>query len=318
MSRRESGAGASRGRAKGRSDREASDAPKPKDDEARSKLPGGLYLVATPIGNAADITLRALDILGRADVVACEDTRLTGKLLARHGIHARLTPYHDHNAERARPALLERLARGESIALVSDAGTPLLSDPGYKLVKACRESGLAVTAAPGPSAAIAALILSALPTDRFLFAGFLPAKAAARTKTLVELASVPATLVFYESPSRLADSLADMAKVLGDRPAAVARELTKLFEELRRGSLGELSRHYAESGAPKGEVVVVVGGPMGRPEPETGDIDDRLREALKRQSVRDAAALIAAETGLSRRDIYGRALLLARGGKTGA
>ncbi len=315
MSRRASGAGASRGPARERSDREASDAPKPKDGEARSKLPGGLYLVATPIGNAADITLRALDILKRADVVACEDTRLTGKLLARHGIRARLTPYHDHNAERARPALLERLSRGDSVALVSDAGTPLLSDPGYKLVKACRDSGLAVTAAPGASAAVTALILSGLPTDRFLFAGFLPPKQAARTKALIELASVPATLVFFESPARLAASLADMAKVLGARPAAIARELTKLYEELRRGTLAELAEHYAKSGAPKGEVVVVVGGPIAPARPQAADLDERIRQALAQESVRDAASRVAAETGLPRRDVYARALALANRAK---
>lgn len=315
MSRRASGAGASRGPARERSDREASDAPKPKDGEARSKLPGGLYLVATPIGNAADITLRALDILKRADVVACEDTRLTGKLLARHGIRARLTPYHDHNAERARPALLERLSRGDSVALVSDAGTPLLSDPGYKLVKACRDSGLAVTAAPGASAAVTALILSGLPTDRFLFAGFLPPKQAARTKALTELASVPATLVFFESPARLAASLADMAKVLGARPAAIARELTKLYEELRRGTLAELADHYAKSGAPKGEVVVVVGAPIAPARPQAADLDERIRQALAQESVRDAASRVAAETGLPRRDVYARALALANRAK---
>lgn len=315
MSRRASGAGASRGPARERSDREASDAPKPKDGEARSKLPGGLYLVATPIGNAADITLRALDILKRADVVACEDTRLTGKLLARHGIRARLTPYHDHNAERARPALLERLSRGDSVALVSDAGTPLLSDPGYKLVKACRDSGLAVTAAPGASAAVTALILSGLPTDRFLFAGFLPPKQAARTKALTDLASVPATLVFFESPARLAASLADMAKVLGARPAAIARELTKLYEELRRGTLAELADHYAKSGAPKGEVVVVVGAPIAPARPQAADLDERIRQALAQESVRDAASRVAAETGLPRRDVYARALALANRAK---
>lgn len=315
MSRRASGAGASREPARERSDREASDAPKPKDGEARSKLPGGLYLVATPIGNAADITLRALDILKRADVVACEDTRLTGKLLARHGIRARLTPYHDHNAERARPALLERLSRGNSVALVSDAGTPLLSDPGYKLVKACRDAGLTVTAAPGASAAVTALILSGLPTDRFLFAGFLPPKQAARTKVLTELASVPATLVFFESPARLAASLADMAKVLGARPAAIARELTKLYEEVRRGTLAELADHYAKSGAPKGEVVVVVGGPIAPARPQAADLDERIRQALAQESVRDAASRVAAETGLPRRDVYARALALANRAK---
>ncbi len=315
MSRRASGAGVSRGPANERSDREASDAIKPKDGAAQSKLPPGLYLVATPIGNAADITLRALDIMKRADVVACEDTRLTGKFLARHGIRQHLTPYHDHNAERARPVLLARLSRGESVALASDAGTPLLADPGYKLVRACLERGVAVTAAPGPSAVVTALILSGLPTDRFFFAGFLPAKHAARVEALAALAAVPATLIFYESPARLAASLADMATALGDRPATVARELTKLHEELHRGSLAELAKAYAAEGAPKGEVVVVVGSPAAPALPQAADVELRLRQALAAHSLRDAAAMVAAETGLPRREVYARALALARGGK---
>lgn len=261
-----------------------------------------------------DITLRALDILKRADLIACEDTRVTGKLLARYGIKAAVTAYHDHNADRVRPSLLARLAQGEAVALVSDAGTPLLSDPGYKLVRACVDAGLAVTAAPGPSAAVAALILSGLPTDRFLFSGFLPAKAQARAQALAGLAAVPATLVFFESAQRLAAALADMAQVLGPRPAAVARELTKLYEEVRRGTLRELAAHYGRAGAPKGEVVVVVAPPEAAAPPQAEDLDLQLKQALENASVRDAAAAVATATGLPRRVVYSRALALARKG----
>jgi len=316
MSRRAGGAGSGTSRrrpgATGKSDRESSDAPKPNDEGPRSKLPAGLYLVATPIGNLQDITLRALDIMKRADVIACEDTRVTGRLLARYGIKAALTAYHEHNAERARGPLVARMARGESVALVSDAGTPLLSDPGYKLVRACAEAGIPVTAVPGASAAVAALVVSGLPTDRFLFAGFLPSKPGPRARALGALAGVPATLVFYESPSRLAASLGDMARGLGERPAAVVRELTKLHEEVRRAALPELAEHYRLAGAPKGEIVVVVGPPeAARPEAaDVPDLDARLERALEGRSLRDAAALVAEETGLPRRDVYARALAL--------
>ena len=277
---------------------------------SRRPLAPGLYVVATPIGNAADITGRALDVLAAADVVACEDTRVTGKLLAMHGVRAKLTPYHEHNAARARPALLDRMARGQAVALVADAGTPLVSDPGYKLVVESAAAGRSVVAVPGATAPIAALTVSALPTDRFLFAGFLPPRRVGRRKALAELAAVKATLVLLESPRRLAASLADMADVLGARPAAVARELTKRFEEVRRGSLAELARHYRASGAPKGEIVVVVGPPLAAVGGEK-EVDARLRAALERQSVRDAAATVAAATGVSRRQIYARALALA-------
>ena len=312
MSRQASGArGTSGGDAGNPRNASNSNDAKPNDEAGRSKLPAGLYLVATPIGNAADITLRALDILRRADVIACEDTRLTGKLLARHGIAAKLTPYHDHNAERARPAILARLAQGQAVALVSDAGSPLISDPGFKLVRTVTDAGYMVTAVPGASAVVTALQLSGLPTDRFLFAGFLPARRAARKKALTELASVPASLVFFESANRLAESLADMAETLGDRPAAVARELTKLFEEVRRGALAELAAHYRDAGPPKGEIVIVVGGPQ-ETAPTEQDLDARLLETLENSSVRDAAAQIAAETGIPKRDVYARALALSR------
>jgi len=272
-------------------------------------LDPGLYLVATPIGNARDITLRALDVLAQASVIACEDTRVTGKLLAIHGIQTPSTPYHEHNADRVRPAIIKRLKNGESVALVSDAGTPLVSDPGYKLVRACAEEGLAVVPLPGASAVLTALQVSALPSDRFLFAGFPPAKKAARRHMLGELAAVPATLVFLESAKRLAASLADMAAVLGDRPAAVSRELTKMYEETRRGTLAELAAHYAEAGPPRGEVTLVVGAPLAAGV-DDAELDRPLVAALRDNSLRDAAQAVAAATGRPRRAVYNRALEL--------
>lgn len=269
-------------------------------------------MVATPIGNAADIGLRALDVLAAADVVACEDSRVTGKLLAIHGRRARLASYHEHNAQRVRPKLLARLDAGQSVALVSDAGTPLVSDPGYKLVAEAAARGHEVRAVPGASAALAALVVSGLPSDRFLFAGFLPARPAARRRALAELAGIRATLVLLESPRRLAAALADMAETLGPRPAAVAREMTKRYEEVRRAGLVELARHYAQAGAPRGEVVVVVGPPR-ETEADADELDTRLRAALEGRSLRDAAAEVAAATGLSRRKVYARAIALARG-----
>ena len=287
----------------------------PTHPEAGSKPAPGLYLVATPIGNLDDITLRALKILQGADLIACEDTRVTGKLLSLLGIAASaLTPYHEHNAERASPALLEKLRDGAVVALVSDAGTPLLSDPGFRLVRAALAEGIPVTSAPGASAALTALQLSGLPSDRFLFAGFLPSKTTARRSALMEIAAIPATLIIYESPRRLAASLSDMVTILGPREAAVARELTKLFEEVRRAPLDVLAAHYAEAGAPKGEVVLVIAPPGDAPAPTPEDIDQALREALAaHKSLRDAVAEVTAKTGQSRRDIYARAILLCRG-----
>ena len=270
-------------------------------------LSPGLYLVATPIGNARDITLRALDVLAAADVIACEDTRVTARLLAIHGIATPTTAYHEHNARRAGPALIERIAQGDAVALVSDAGTPLVSDPGYRLVQAAIAGDLAVTPIPGPSSVLAALTVAGLPTDRFLFAGFLPPKQAGRRQTLTELAALPATLVFLETAPRLAASLADMAAGLGDRPAVIARELTKMYEEVRRGSLAELAAHYADAGAPKGEIVVLV-GPAAQEAASDADVDRALTEALDRMSVKDAAATVAAMTGWPRRAVYRRAL----------
>jgi len=283
----------------------------------QDKLAPGLYVVATPIGNAADITLRALDTLKRADAVACEDTRVTGKLMMIHGVSTPLVSYHEHNAARMRPVLIERMRAGEAVALVSDAGTPLVSDPGYKLVRECVAAGVGVTALPGPSAPLTALVLSGLPTDRFLFAGFLPNKQAARRGAIGELRGVPATLVFFESAQRLPDTLADLADLLGEREAAVARELTKLYEEVRRGPLPELAAHYAEAGPPKGEVVLVVGPPGAEAEMGEADMDAALAEALGRLSVRDAAAEVAARTGRAKREVYARALELAREGTHG-
>ncbi|RKQ68690.1 16S rRNA (cytidine(1402)-2'-O)-methyltransferase [Oceanibaculum indicum] len=276
-----------------------------------ASLTPALYIVATPIGNLGDLTMRARDILASADLVACEDTRVTGKLLSAFGLKRPLIAYNDHNADKVRPTLLDAVRQGKAVALVSDAGTPLISDPGYKLVRDAAEAGLAVTAAPGPSALLAALVLAGLPTDRFLFAGFLPPKSGARRTALGELASVPATLVFYESGPRLAASLADMAAVLGDRPGAVARELTKLFEEVRRDPLSALAAHYAEAGPPKGEIVIVVGAPAEQ-EASADTLDAALRRALAGNSTRDAAALVAGETGLPRKQIYARALELAQ------
>ena len=281
-----------------------------------SKLAPGLYVVSTPIGNLGDVSLRALKTLASADAVLCEDTRVTSRLLARFGISARKIPYHDHNAEQARPEILRRLKAGEALALVSDAGTPLISDPGYKLVREAIAQGVAVTAIPGASAALAALVLSGLPPAAFAFVGFLPPKPTARKRVLQEWKSVRATLLFYESAPRLALSLADMAEVLGARQAAVTRELTKLYEEVKRGTLAELAEFYREAGAPKGEVVVVVGPPEGEPVQSQGqELDRALETALARSSLRQAVADVAAATGLPRRLVYARALHLKGEGK---
>lgn len=281
-----------------------------KPEAAESGLAPGLYIVATPIGNAEDITLRALSVLRRAALIACEDTRVTGSFLARHGITTPRIAYHDHNAERIRPLLLARLRQGEAIALVSDAGTPLISDPGFKLARAVIAEGLPVTSLPGPSAPIAALVLSGLPSDRFLFAGFLPVKPEARRRALAELVNVRATLIFFESGPRLAASLADMAEILGNRPAAVARELTKLFEEVRRGGLADLAPHYEAAAPPKGEIVVLIGPPLEEARVDAQSLDAQLGDALATMSLRDASLAVALATGLPRRQVYARALEL--------
>jgi 16S rRNA (cytidine1402-2'-O)-methyltransferase len=275
-------------------------------------LPPGLYLVATPIGNLRDITLRALETLSSCDLIACEDTRVTRKLIDHFGISTPLTPYHEHNAETARPRLLEALAAGRSVALVSDAGTPLISDPGYKLMRAAHEAGHTVTAAPGASAVLAAVTLAGLPTDRFFFAGFLPTKPGARHTRIEELARVPATLVLFEAGPRLAATLADLAAGLGAREAAVCRELTKLHEEVRRGPLTELAAHYAAGAETRGEIVVVVGPPADAPRASATEIDALLAAALGRASLKDAVAEVAAATGEPRRAVYTRALDLTK------
>lgn len=281
-------------------------------DGPESELAPGLYLVATPIGNLADITLRALAVLRGADRIFCEDTRVTRKLLTRYAISTPLAPYHDHNAEEVRPAILAALRRSERVALVSDAGTPLISDPGYKLVRAAIAEDLPVTAVPGASAAVTALILSGLPPYAFLFAGFLPPRQAARRRTLERWAAVEGSLVFFESTARLVETLSDMAAVLGNRPAAVARELTKLHEEVRRGGLAELANYYRSAGPPRGEAVIVVAPPL-RSKPDEVEIDERLRKALAELGVREAAAKLAGETGLPRGELYRRALAIREG-----
>ena len=267
--------------------------------------------MATPIGNLGDISARALEILGSVDTVACEDTRSTAKLLSLFGLRARLVSYHDFSAMQAEDTLIARLLDGENIALVSDAGTPMVSDPGFRLVRRCAAEDLTVSAIPGPSAALVALQVAGLPSDRFFFHGFLPPKQGARRTALAEVATIPGSLIFFESPRRLADSLADMAAVLGERSAAVCRELTKLFEEVRRGTLAELAVQYEQEGAPKGEVVVVVGPAEAAPAALDDDaLDAMVRAALETMSPRDAASHLSKQTGLPRRAVYARAIAL--------
>ena len=279
-----------------------------KADE-RGDLAAGLYIVATPIGNARDISLRALDVLKSCSVIAAEDTRVTAKLLAIHGIARPMVPYNDHNGHQMRPKLLARLEKGEAVALVSDAGTPLVSDPGYKLVREVVAAGLPIVALPGASAVLTGLALSGLPSDRFLFAGFLSSKAGERQSTLEDLKAVRATLIFFESAQRLDDSLPAMALVLGDRPAVVARELTKLHEEVRRGMLSDLAAHYAKAGAPKGEVTVLVGPPR-EAVLDSAKTDAALKAALAFMPVKAAVDLVAGLTDGSRKGLYARALEL--------
>lgn len=273
-----------------------------------AKLTPGLYIVATPIGNLSDLSPRAADVLARADLIAVEDSRVTAKLLRHIDVKRPMLPYHDHNAERVRPQLLERMREG-AVALVSDAGTPLISDPGYKLVREARAAGIPVTTIPGPSAVVAALTLAGLPTDRFLFAGFLPAKAGAKAAAITELAAIRATLVLYESGPRLVATLGALQTGLGDREAAVAREISKRFEETVTGTLSQLAARYAD-GAPRGEIVVVV-APPGEPEAASEiSVDEALREAMARLSPSRAAAEVAERLGVSRRQAYERALKL--------
>lgn len=275
-----------------------------------AELPPGLYIVATPIGNLGDLSPRAADILARASIIAVEDSRVTARLLHHIGIKRPMTPYHDHNAEGVRPNLVARMAT-EAVALVSDAGTPLISDPGYKLVRDARAAGHLVVTVPGPCAAVAALTLAGLPTDRFLFLGFLPPKAGARAAAIAEVATIRATLVLYESGPRLAATLAALAKGLGEREAAVAREITKHFEQAVTGSLGQLAARYAEA-PPKGEIVVVVAPPGEAPRPSDSDVDAALAEARTRLPASKAAGEVAKALGLDRKVLYARALAMKR------
>ena len=279
---------------------------------ARRQLAPGLYVTATPIGNLEDVTLRALSVLASADLVLCEDTRVTRRLLDRYALRPKLLSYHEHNAASMRPRVLERLGAGESVALVSDAGTPLVSDPGYKLVEAAIEAGHKIFPIPGASAVLAALVAAGLPTDRFFFEGFLPAKSGQRKTRIAELAEIPSTLVLYESGPRLAASLADLAAVLGARESAVCRELTKKFEEVRRGTLSELAAHYDEAREPKGEIVIVIAPPAAESKVISSDaLDKKLIAALASHTLKDATDAVVADTGMKRRDVYQRALALA-------
>lgn len=281
--------------------------------DSTQPLDTGLYIVATPIGNLRDITLRAIDTLRAADEVLAEDTRVARRLLDAHDIRAKLSPYHDHNGAKRRPEILNKLSDGAAIALISDAGTPLVSDPGWKLARTALDAGHKVIPIPGPSALLAGLVASGLPSDRFMFCGFLPAKPGGRRKAAKALSAIPATLVFYEAGPRLADCLHDLSEELGaDREAAVARELTKLFEETRRGNLGELASFYAEHGPPKGEIVVLVGPPLDV-EISEADLDEALIQALKNQSVKQAAQQVSERFDLPKRDVYQRALALKDG-----
>lgn len=274
-------------------------------------LKAGLYLVPTPIGNLRDLTFRALDVLSGADLVVCEDTRVTGKLMKAFGLKKPMRVYNDHASEKDRRDIVQIIKEGEAVALVSDAGTPLISDPGYKLVREIIAAGLPVTALPGANAVLPSLQLSGLPTDAFSFIGFLPARSGPRCAVLQKWQDRPGTLICYETGPRLEESLADMRKVLGDRPAAVVRELTKLYEEVRRGKLSQLLDQVREDGQPKGEIVVLIGENKGGEEITTGEtIEAQLIDALKNLSVRDAAEMVSVATGKPKKAIYMLALKL--------
>lgn len=279
-----------------------------------SKYGPGLYVVATPIGNLGDITIRALDVLAAASLIVCEDTRHTGKLLAHYRIKAATQSYNDHNAPKVRPGLLKRLQDGEIVALVSDAGTPLISDPGYRLVTEAVEAGVSITAVPGASAVTTALSVAGVPTDRFMFMGFLPSREGEKAAMIDTVKHVPASLVFFESPRRLADSLAALQAGLGDRPAVVLRELTKLHETVERAPLSRLTALHAGRPAPKGEIVIIVEGASGR---EAGfsdeEVDQLIRDALLSDRPSEAARMVASQTGLPRKTVYSRLLALKNG-----
>ena len=272
------------------------------------KLKSGLYVTATPIGNLGDMTERAKQVLSSVDIIACEDKRVSGILMQRFGIKTPMFPYHDHNGDAARPKIIERIVAGQSVALISDAGSPLVSDPGYKLVDELRRKNLDVFAVPGASSPIAALMVAGLPSDRFMFLGFLPNKEKAREKTLAEVKNTPTTLIFFESSKRVDKSFMAMAKVLGeDRQAAVCREITKLYEEVRRGSLADLAQQYAEGEAPKGEIVIVVAPPEDKTT-AVGDLEEAVRFALETLSVKEAASAVAFMMNVPRKKAYQMAL----------
>ena len=279
---------------------------------AGERVAPGLYVVATPIGNLRDISLRALSTLAGVETVLAEDTRVSRTLLAHYGIATQLSAYHEHNAALVRPHIIARLKAGAALALISDAGTPLISDPGHKLVGEAVGAGVPVIPIPGASALLAALMAAGLPADRFFFEGFLPARAAARRARIAALAAIPGTLVFYESPRRTAAALGDLAAVLGPREAVIARELTKHFEIFRRAALPVLAAQLAEEDTPKGEIVLLVAPPGEAAAPGPEDVDAALRQALQKFSVKDAAAIVAGQTGAPRRALYARALELAR------
>jgi 16S rRNA (cytidine1402-2'-O)-methyltransferase len=276
-------------------------------------LSPGLYIVATPIGNLGDISIRALATLAASDMILAEDKRVSKGLLTYYGIKTKLVSYHEHNAEAMRPEIMEKLAAGMSIAQISDAGTPLISDPGFKLVEAALKGGQTVVPIPGASAILTALVGAGLPTDKFFFEGFLPNKSAERRRRIRELESIPGTLVFFEAPHRVEESLADLAAVLGDRPAAAARELTKKFEEIRCGSLSELVQIYAQGAEMRGEFVLLVGASNCEDVVlSDADIDTYLQKAMITHSAKDAAAIVSANLGLQKRQVYARAIILQR------
>lgn len=281
-------------------------------DSDKRKIDAGLYLVATPIGNLRDITIRALDTLEAADVVVCEDTRVTGKLLSYYGLKKKLVVYNDHSADKVRAGVLRDVAAGKIVAMVSDAGSPLVSDPGFKLARDGLADGLNVTALPGASAPIAALQLSGLPSDAFSFIGFLPSKKGARASALEGWKSVSGSLIAFESAGRLVDALRSIHEVLGDRNVAVVREITKMYEESRRGAVSELIAHYEAEGPPKGEIVLVV--EQGVADYGADDIEAMLRDALQSMSTKDAAGFVAEQTGQSKKALYDQALKLSKDG----
>ena len=277
--------------------------------DAEAQPLSGLYIVPTPIGNLRDITLRAIDILASANIVACEDTRITRRLLDAYNLRPRMIAYHEHNASRQRPRILEKLASGNIVCLVCDSGTPLISDPGYKLVQAATQAGYHVTALPGASAVLTGILASGLPTNRFLFAGFPPSRAHARRRFLTEFVSCPASLIFFESPKRLTASIEDMWNVFGERQAAVARELTKRFEEIQRSNLSSLAKDFKNKSVLKGEIVVIIGPPLPRIVTDS-QVDKALNARLKKTGVKEASSAVSKALGLPRRSVYQRALEL--------